>query len=155
MNEVNWLEQALVVFQGPSGGGKSTEAGKLVRLIKEAGRDAVVYSTDDYHWENNGYVFKPTRLGEFHAKNLERSKAALDARQTVIVDNTNIRRWECKGYVEHAVKLGIPVVFIRVDGNFQNIHGVPDDKVRMMRDNMEELTVESVLASQPPPYMVK
>jgi hypothetical protein len=96
------------------------------------------------------YKFDPSKLGTYHAINLKLSIAALEAGKTVIVDNTNTCRWECKGYVEAAVRLNIPVFFHRAEGNFDNTHGVPTDKVQLMKKRLETLTVETVLASKAP-----
>lgn len=137
--------QVLYVMQGPSGGGKSTVARQL-----QQSTNAEICSTDNFHMVDGKYVFQAIKLADFHKQNLEQAKKLMDEGKTVIVDNTNIRRYEPKGYVQHAVSLGIPVIFIRVDGNFQNTHGVPQDKVDLMRKNMETLTVESVLASRAP-----
>jgi predicted kinase len=138
--------QTLFVMQGPPGSGKSHVASCL-----QAGRyNTVIYSTDDFFWEGGRYDFRPQLLPEFHGKNLERTKLALDEGKSVVVDNTNIQRWQCREYVRYAVSKGIPVVFVRVNGRFQNTHGVPDDRVEAMRNGMEDLTVETVLASKAP-----
>ncbi len=138
------MKQVLYVMQGPSGSGKST----LAKQIQHATINTVICSTDDYHYEDGVYNFKVDKLAEFHQANIDRSKKALDEGKSVIVDNTNIKRWNCFAYVEYAVKSNIPVVFIRVTGNFKNVHGVPDKTVQIMLASMETLTVENVLTSK-------
>lgn len=76
--------------------------------------------------------------------------ALLDEGWTVVVDNTNIQRWACREYVRHAVRLGVRVEFVRMTGRFRNEHGVPAEAVESMRSNMEDLTLEAVLASCTP-----
>lgn len=137
------MNQTLYVMQGASGSGKSTISEMICRSLPKC----VICSTDDLFWEGTKYNFRFEKLAEYHAINLERTKVALDDGYDVIVDNTNIMRWQCRKYVEYAVSKGIAVVFIRVNGQFKNVHGVGDDKVQQMRDSMENLTVESVLAS--------
>jgi predicted kinase len=132
-------------MQGASGSGKSTKAEELAVEL-----DAVIYSTDDIFAESGTYIFNPKLLGVNHKKNLDRTIEALKAGKNVIVDNTNTQRWECKGYVEAALELGVEVRFHRCVGNYQNIHGVPSYKVQQMRDRLEDLTVESVMASKKP-----
>lgn len=135
----------LIMMQGASGSGKSTKAKELgVEL------DAVVYSTDDIFAESGTYVFNPKLLGVNHKKNLDRTVEALKAGKNVIVDNTNTQAWECKPYVEAALELGVEIRFVRCTGNYQNIHGVPSYKVQQMRERLEDLTVESVMASKKP-----
>jgi len=135
--------QVLVVMQGPPGGGKSTLATSMAD-----GLHAVVCSTDDYQVEPDGvYRFKPEAAASFHAMNQERVLLALRRGENVVVDNTNTTRREAKPYVASAVTLGIPVVFVRCEGRWPNVHGVPPERVELMRNRMEELTVESCLAA--------
>ena len=63
----------------------------------------------------------------------ERAKAFLDEGRSVIVDNTNIQAWQPREYVRHAIRLGVQVEFVRASGNFNNVHGVPLEKVEKMR----------------------
>lgn len=136
----------LIIMQGPSGSGKTTIAKKLAKKY-----DAVIYSTDDYFYNDDGdYNYNPKMFAAFHRKNQYRSIQALREGKSVIVDNTNIQRWECKPYVEAAVDLQIDILFVRADGDFDSIHNVPREKIREARKRMEELTVESVLKSRAP-----
>ena len=137
----------LYIMQGIPGSGKSFIANHMQMAM---GDNCVVYSTDEFHYEGDKYVFKPDKLSEFHRLNLIRSIAALAEGKTVIVDNTNITRWQCAGYVQFAVANNIPVVFVRVTGEFKSIHDVPQHKIDRMKAQMEELTIESVLASKAP-----
>jgi predicted kinase len=134
----------LIMMQGASGSGKSTVAKELA-----IEHDAVVYSTDEFFVENGIYTFNPKMLGINHQKNLNRTIEALKT-GNVIVDNTNTQAWECKPYVEAAIKEGHEVKFVRCEGRYKNVHGVPDDKVEQMRNRLEDLTIEKVLASKRP-----
>lgn len=146
------MTQILVVMQGAPGSGKSTLANKLRAADNATHLETVICSTDEYHIDVDGvYRFKPDLLSRFHELNVRRACKLMDEGLSVIVDNTNIFRWEPKPYVEHAVKLGyIPVVFVRVSGDWLSSHSVPLEKVQEMREAMETLTVETVLASVPP-----
>lgn len=135
----------LIMMQGASGSGKSTMAKQLQSIY-----NAVIYSTDELFIVDGEYKFKPELLGLNHKKNLDRTIKALEAGVTVIVDNTNTQRWECKPYVEAAIKLGHEIQFVRCSGQYQNVHGVPDFKVEQMRNRLEDLTIENVLASERP-----
>ena len=140
------MAQTLYVMQGPAGSGKSSVA----RCLLGAGQSQIC-STDDFFKDDSGrYNFLPEKLREFHQRNLDRAKGLMDEGFSVILDNTNIKPWECREYVKHAVKLGISVVFIRVTGNFPNVHGVSPEKVIQQRNSMEDLTLESVLSSKAP-----
>lgn len=152
--------QTCIILQGPSGSGKSS----LSRVI-QAGADAdyrrlakgeghkpcFICSTDDFFLNEAGvYVFKKERLGEYHAKNQAKARLLLKEGQSVIVDNTCIHKYEAKPYVQAAVDASVPVVFIRMAGQWKNEHGVPEQVVARMRAEMEPLTVEGCLAARAP-----
>lgn len=138
----------LIMMQGASGSSKSTTAKNFKVVLEFAGYIVEIFSTDEFFYINGQYKFDPTKLSLYHIMNLDRTLKALEDGKTVIVDNTNLLRSHCKHYVQWAVDHNIPVYFYRATGNFQNIHGVPDKKVEQMHSIMEDLTVESVLASK-------
>jgi len=109
--------QTLYIVEGPPGCRKSDVAERL----KDG--HTVICFTDSYFVSNGVYHFLPEKLAEYHARNVSAAKAGLDLGFSVIVDSTDSRRWECPEYVRHAVSKGIPVVFIRVTGNPQGVHG--------------------------------
>lgn len=135
--------QTLYVMQGLPGAGKSTLARRMARLA-----DAVICSTDSYFYQDGVYLFDPTLLPQHHAENLRKAIELLVAGHSVIVDNTNIKRVHVRPYALAAHQLSIPVVFIRVTGPFHSEHGVPDRVIDRMRVEMEDLTLESVLAAE-------
>jgi adenylate kinase family enzyme len=138
-------DNILVIMQGHSGSGKSTLARQIAKVI-----DAEIFSTDEFFVQDGVYKFDATKLGFFHQKNLENCIQAMKNGLNTICDNTNTQCWEAKGYVQAALDLGFKVKFVRAIGNFQNVHGVPTDKVEQMRQRLEDLTIESVLASKKP-----
>lgn len=140
----------LLVMQGHSGSGKSTLAKQFKQWLEALGHVVVICSTDDQFKVDGVYTFDPKKLGMYHHINQKLVEANLKDGKTVIVDNTNLQQWEAKPYVEAAVLLSIPVFFHRAEGNFNNTHGVPVDKVALMKSRLELLTVETVLASKAP-----
>jgi len=57
----------------------------------------------------------------------------------IAVSNTFTQEWEMKPYFELAEKYGY-TVFVTIIENYhngKNIHGVPDDKLKQMRDRFE------------------
>lgn len=128
------MSQFMILMQGAPGSGKSTTAHKIARLT-----GAEVLSTDDYWETQTGYVFSPDRLGVAHKWNQDRVREALKQGKSVIVDNTNIYRAHAEVYFFMAEKLGVPVEVIRCHGRYQNVHGVPEWKVREMESRMEDL----------------
>lgn len=142
------MPQTLYILQGLPGSGKSTLAKQMMQ-----GREPVlICSTDDFFWVGEQWIFDPAKLGEYHEKNQQDAREFMADGCTVIVDNTNLQCWEAKPYVVNALRLGIPVVFVRVTGNFKSTHGVPPEVIEKMRLRMEDLTVEKVLASVKPNF---
>jgi predicted kinase len=148
------MSQTLYVLQGVPGSGKSHLA-EMIKLGHNYGNNIAICSTDIFHLENVGggkstYVFKPEKSKQYHALNQTDCRYQLEQGRSVIVDNTNIRCWEARPYVEMAVIRNIPVVFIRVTSNFKSIHGVSEETISGMKENMEDLTVESCLNAKYP-----
>lgn len=140
----------LVLMQGASGSGKSTMARTIKAIIEALGEKVEICSTDDQFGLGEAYHFDPTKIGEYHLKNQKLASYHLDWGTSVIVDNTNTQAWEAKPYVQMAQERGVPVFFVPCNGRFQNIHGVPADKVEAMRNRCEPLTVEACLNARAP-----
>ncbi len=143
------MNQILLMMQGQSGAGKSWLVHNVIApLLRSLGHRVVVCSTDDLFNVNGCYKFDPKLLGKNHAENVHLAWKALQDGYTVIVDNTNTQCWECYPYVSKAVEMGIPVHFHRATGSYTNTHGVPAVKVDQMKARLEELSVETVMATQ-------
>ncbi|GMT18350.1 hypothetical protein PFISCL1PPCAC_9647, partial [Pristionchus fissidentatus] len=99
----------LILMRGPPGSGKTHLANELVlcrTVDEEDTRKPVVLSTDRFFMTPNGrYAFDNTRLDEFHKKNQNDAKAAMENNQSpVIIDNTNMQVANMKTYISHAIK---------------------------------------------------
>lgn len=140
----------VLVMQGWSGSGKSTLAEKFKAMFEALGHEVDICSTDDQFKVNGVYTFDPSKLGQAHAANVKKAEFALDWGKVAIIDNTNTQCWEARPYVEMAKRYGVPVFFHRAEGNFQNTHGVPDDKVAAMKARLEVLSVEACLSAKAP-----
>lgn len=138
------MAATLYVMQGVPGSGKSTLA-EIIRKSYDYLGNCYICSTDDYFYLNGKYDFRPEMLEAYHKMNLDTAKRIMAAGYSAIIDNTNILRKHVKPYVEYAISLNIPVVFIRVTGDFKSIHGVPKHAIERMKAQMEDLTLESVL----------
>lgn len=140
----------LIIMQGASGSGKSTMAKTIKSILEAVGVDVVIRSTDDQFEVDGVYKFDPSKIAVYHALNQKLVKGDLEWGRTVIVDNTNTQCWEAKPYVLMAQELGLEVRFVSCHGRFNNVHGVPPDKVEAMRNRCEPLSVEACLASKSP-----
>lgn len=86
-------------MRGLPGSGKST----IVRSITSTYPGCVVCSADDYFMKDGVYKFDGTQLSYAHSACQEKAKTACcDGVAVVVIDNTNIRRWEMNFYLELA-----------------------------------------------------
>lgn len=121
----------LVLIRGIPGAGKSTTA----RKMREKNPEYVHIEADMFFMRDGEYVFQPERLGEAHAWCQSRTEAELKLGRTVIVSNTFTTIKELRPYFEIARRvLGTYPVVHTCNGNYDNIHGVPPEKLQKMRD---------------------
>lgn len=62
-----------------------------------------------------------------------------------VVSNTSIRHRDVKGWISLADEHNVNHEVIRVVGNFKNVHNVPEDKVKEMRDKFQPWDGETVI----------
>ncbi|KFV02569.1 NEDD4-binding protein 2-like 2 [Tauraco erythrolophus] len=105
-------QKLLLILRGLPGSGKTT----LSRVLLGQSRDGIVFSTDDYFRQQDGYTYNAAQLGDAHDWNQKRAKQAMDqGKSPVIIDNTNTQAWEMKPYVEVALEKGYRVEFHEPD----------------------------------------
>ena len=120
----------LYILRGPSGSGKS----KLANTLHLAGIVDHVFEADQFMVDDKGnYAYDRARLQYCHDECKRLTVEALSRGDNVAVANTFTKRWETAAYVE----LTPDVTVLTVEGNFPNIHGVPDDVVAHQRKRME------------------
>ena len=140
----------MVIMQGASGSGKSTMAQTIKEMLEYVGQFVQICSTDDFFVKDGVYTFDPSKIVAYHKANQEKARGYLEAGDSVIIDNTNTQAWEAKPYVVMAQELGVPVFFVPCHGRFDNVHGVPSDKVEAMRNRCELLSVKACLEAKAP-----
>jgi predicted kinase len=158
-------DQKLIIMRGIPGSGKSTKAKELVGNGSIHSTDDVISSKGDYdeffnNMKNSGNF---SMLSTVHAENLRNAINDMEMGITpVVIDNTNIRPFESKAYIENALKLGyddknIVIVDIGTGGASaeelaqRNTHGVPLDKIKSMIDahkSFGDLTVDKIMQSE-------
>ena len=122
------------IISGPPGSVKSTLANHLI----EKGLAKYHCETDKFFVKDGVYKFDPSKLGENHAKCFTQFCEYVNTNDgSIIVSNTGIKKWEYEKYKDFAEKHGFKVFVVAMRGNYQNIHGVPQDKVDQMRKNLE------------------
>jgi predicted kinase len=130
------MEQTLIVIRGVPGSGKTTKAKQIIAELSD--HQVSHYEADHYFTnDRDGYVFDATKLRQAHDWCRRQTRVALDDGDIVIVSNTFTQNWELQEYIDMALAKSIPVQIIECDGDWQNVHGVPDSKVQAMRDRFE------------------
>ncbi len=99
------------------------------------------------------YQFDPSKLGEYHQKNLnaaddymKRFKDGVVSNSAIcIIDNTNTQHWEYEKYIQSAENNGFMVQIISIDWDAKDIplyakrnsHGVPEEAIYRMAARWE------------------
>lgn len=144
----------VIIMRGPAGSGKSTWA-------RKNHPDAVVVSADHF-WlvemadGRQEYIFNIAQLPEAHQVCLCRFiDVVVAGHKKIVVDNTNIRKWQYRAYAKIARAYGYAVHIVEfrpvsisdirkcVD---RNIHGVPEETViRMCMEFEEDPDAEEII----------
>ena len=121
----------LILLRGLPGSGKST-------LAKTIG--GPVFEADNYFMFDGVYKFNPSLLEVAHNECRDRTQIAMaDGHEKIIVSNTFTQEWEMEVYYELAEKYGYRVFSIIVENRHGGVneHGVPDDKLKIMKNRFE------------------
>ena len=122
----------LVLLRGLPGSGKSTIARSFIP------HNFVHLETDMYFINSVGeYKFDPAKLSEYHNRCMYDTYTALSEGRNVVVSNTFTQKWELLPYFDIARKYNIIPTVILAQGNFGNIHNVPENKIEAMKKRFE------------------
>lgn len=126
------MDKTLILVRGVPGCGKSTLAAKIAD---------VVFAADDYFINANGeYKFDGSQIKLAHAWCLNQTRQSIvNGVDTIAVANTFTQEWEMESYIDLANMYGYMVHTIIVENRHggENIHGVPADKVDVMRKRFQ------------------
>ena len=124
----------LILLRGVPGAGKSTVA-------KLFGHEPCHYEADMFFIDHrNVYQFDASKLKDAHNWCRHKTMDAMKAgHPTVIVSNTFTQEWEMEAYYLLAEELGYNVFSLVVENRHDGVneHGVPEDKLKAMRDRFE------------------
>lgn len=91
--------KTIFILRGLPGSGKSTLANQLTEKIP----NLIICSADDFFLNTSGeYEFNAEKRGEAHKVCQEKAKKACIDSRNIVIDNTNIRKWETKYYFDLA-----------------------------------------------------
>jgi predicted kinase len=126
------MEKVLYVVRGIPGSGKSTFAKTL------GGKH---YEADMYFIDGSGnYNFDQTKIKDAHqwCQGMVKGDMILEYPK-IVVSNTFTQEWEMVPYLDMAKENGYLVFTIVVENRHGGVnqHGVPEDKIQMMKDRFE------------------
>uniref|UniRef100_A0A5K3FWI3 2',3'-cyclic-nucleotide 3'-phosphodiesterase n=2 Tax=Mesocestoides corti TaxID=53468 RepID=A0A5K3FWI3_MESCO len=147
----DWLIQTkfMIILRGPPGSGKSC----IAELIKSRYPTAHVCSADNYRYQTvNGvkrYRFDGDRYEQAHQScESEARKYASRGASPLVIDNTNMRYYECRTYTEIARAFSYLVILVtprtpwRFDAGVlaeRNVHSVPIEVIQTMINQFEPI----------------
>lgn len=127
----------LILMVGPSGSGKSTFAAKL---------PFPKVSADSYFLNEKGeYKFNPADLSRAHSECYMNAVLLLERCYSVVVDNTNLTKWERERYHElslsmlgrRAIEIWMPPLEAEELAK-RNIHGLSAEQIKKQIAKMEK-----------------
>lgn len=130
------MEKTLYIVRGIPGSGKSTFAKSL---------GGTHFETDEFFMVDGEYKFDPTKLKEAHRWCQDSVNTAMILNHTaglnnrIVVSNTFTQEWEMEPYFQMAKTYDYKVFTVIVENRHGgvNTHGVPEDKLQMMKDRFE------------------
>ena len=132
----------LFLLSGAAGSGKSTMAEMLQSSTTGLIEPIADICEADEFWYILGkgkYAFKPMLLPKAHKWCQNQAKEIMQMGLNLIVSNTNLFPRDRKPYFDMADEFGYKVVFIHLDTQYKNVHNVPDEVVKRMKDKYTPL----------------
>ena len=127
----------MIIVRGCPGSGKSTFAKKFGILHLEA---------DMFHEKvNGGYCWTSENQKKAHQFCINMATQALVHGVDVAISNTFTQNWEFSKYLELAKTYGYEVLVYRCVNEYGNIHSVPAETLKKMKDRFEDYEGEVIL----------
>ena len=135
------------LIRGIPGSGKSTLAKTISDAFIYEGVNAEIFEADDFFVNDEGeYHFDISQLRAAHMWcQCFTEESMVNDTPVVIVSNTFTKKWEAEPYIMMARKHGYNIQIISCQGQFNNVHGVPDYKVKEMKSRWENFSLSDFL----------
>ena len=134
----------VIIIRGLPGSGKSYYLKQLTSKLESAQFN--IHSTDQYFYQEEQYNFDKTKLEQNHKLNQQAFEQSL-IKQTplVICDNTNIKHWQRKPYIQLAQKYGYQVKIISI-GLINTLLNEENNQVfnDLIQRNQHGVTVDTI-----------
>jgi predicted kinase len=134
------MNGVLFLVRGLPGSGKTSFASAIWN-------DYAVFEADKFFYDKEGnYNFDPSKLKEAHAWCKNEVESRMIEHQNnqqyypeIAVSNTFTQEWEMEDYFKLAEKYEYKVVSLILENRHgsQNVHGVPDEKLQIMKDRFQ------------------
>ena len=120
----------LIMIIGIPGSGKTT----LAKKYQAAWPTPIpIYEADMFFERGGEYKWDPKLLKQAHKWCFDNVEDSLKKGESVIVSNTFLTPWERKPYLELAKKYNADVMVFTCSGEYQNVHGVPQETIERMK----------------------
>ena len=143
------MSKTLYIIRGLPGSGKSTLGEKLGDSYmdfhpKFGGPKTHSYAADDWFYDEKGkYNFKPEELPQAHEECQARVRGCMmSSIGNIAVCNTFSQQWEAEPYIRMAEQHEYTCVILECQSQFGNVHDVPMQTIREMKERWEPLTPE-------------
>jgi predicted kinase len=134
------MNGVLFLVRGLPGSGKTSFATAIWN-------DYAVCEADKFFYDKEGnYNFDPSKLKEAHVWCKNQVEIRMQDHQNnqqfypeIAVSNTFTQEWEMEDYFKLAEKYGYKVVSLIIENRHggQNVHGVPEEKLQIMKNRFE------------------
>ena len=134
------MSGVLFLVRGLPGSGKTSFASAIWN-------EYAVCEADKFFYDKEGnYNFDPSKLKEAHTWCKNQVETRMIDHQNnqqyypeIAVSNTFTQEWEMEDYFKLAEKYGYKVVSLIIENRHggQNVHGVPEDKLQIMKNRFE------------------
>lgn len=123
------MKPVLIIVRGVSGSGKSTFARWLENNLSSWAYTATQKFEADQWFIDNDEPWNPKYLHTAHEWCQAEVKKSLQEGCVTVVSNTTTTKKELEPYIKIATDLGVQYFVLIADGDYNNIHNVPEDKL--------------------------